>query len=228
MEGGRTVIIGRQGIDHYALPPLVSRIWRQLPCMFRWLTVHWNPFAPPASKRIGPVCLLRRGSRPNGGGLNAKHVDWNSNLVTNRGKLRCDYAKEHRESFTLLSETVNRNKRSAYTDILIITRTKPVLCDPHVSCFHKSCSIALYCGHRVLFHTHNWYNGTSFFICSTLLRHIIYGRFWGLVSQCQCLRLVIIGFSFPVRHKIMVQTNWNVLKVIHSMGVKDGRKMCHV
>jgi hypothetical protein len=54
------------------------------------------PFALPAPIRSGSVCLPeRRASRPDGGDLNAKHVDWNSRLITTRGRRLRDYANNH-------------------------------------------------------------------------------------------------------------------------------------
>ena len=61
------------------------------------------------------------------GDLNAKHVDWNSQLTTRRGKLLCDYAVENScLIFGPENRTTNPYNPSATPDVLDIAVTKDV------------------------------------------------------------------------------------------------------
>ena len=97
-QGGGTAILFRRDIDHYAVPvpdlkhleaTAIQTTFADRPVNI--LAVYLSP-CRPLIKRDLSACL--DGGLPflMEGDLNAKHVDWNSRLITTRGRLLRDYA----------------------------------------------------------------------------------------------------------------------------------------
>jgi hypothetical protein len=94
-EGGGTAIQVRRGIDHYAIwvPGLTQLEATAIHVMLangplKILAAYLSPSRPLIEADL-PACLsgvLRV--------LTAKHVDWNSRLITTRGRHLRDYAKD--------------------------------------------------------------------------------------------------------------------------------------
>ena len=96
--GGGTAILVRRGIQHYWVPvPSLTQlestaIHTELAGRpVKILAVYLSPSRPLIRADLD-VCF--GGGLPvlMAGDLNAKHVDWNSRLITTRGKLLRDYA----------------------------------------------------------------------------------------------------------------------------------------
>ena len=100
-EGGGTAILVRRGIDHYAIPvPGLT----QLEATARHVILTSGPvkilaaYISPARPLIEAdmsACLSGGLPVPMAGDLNDKHVEWNSRLITTKGRRLRDYANDH-------------------------------------------------------------------------------------------------------------------------------------
>jgi hypothetical protein len=130
-EGGRTAVLVRRGIDHYAVPVLgltqleATAIHIMLASgPLKIVAVYLSPSRPIVGSDLSacfgggfPVLIA--------GDLNAKQADWNSRLTTTRGKLLRDYASGN---YCLIygpdSPTTLPNISTATRDVLNIVNTQ--------------------------------------------------------------------------------------------------------
>jgi hypothetical protein len=100
-EGGGTAILVRRGKDHYAIPVHgltqleETAIYVLLASGLVKILAAYLSFSRPLIDADLSACLS--GGLPvlMVGDLNAKHVDWNSRLITTRGRRLRDYANDH-------------------------------------------------------------------------------------------------------------------------------------
>jgi hypothetical protein len=100
-EGDGTAILVRLGIDHHAVPvqglPHLEATAIQVMLAnkaVKFLAVYLSPFRPVIASDLS-ACL--GGGLPvlMAGDLNPKHVEWNSRLITKRGRILRDYADKN-------------------------------------------------------------------------------------------------------------------------------------
>jgi len=98
------------------------------------LVVYMSPSRPLLASEL-PACL--GGGLPvlMAGRLNAKHIEWNSRLVTKRSRLLRDYAdKNSRLIFGPTTPTSIPYKPSATPDVLDIVITKDPVTKVYLTC----------------------------------------------------------------------------------------------
>jgi hypothetical protein len=97
-EGGGTAILIRRSIHQYAIPvPGLTQL-EATPIYIIIYNINPGdlPFALPALIEADlSVCLSGGFPILMAGGMNAKHVDWNSRLITTRGRRLRDYANDN-------------------------------------------------------------------------------------------------------------------------------------
>ena len=130
-EGGGTAILGRRGIDHYAIrvPGLTQMEVTAIHVMLvsgpvKILAAYLSPSRPLIEADLS-ACLSGGLSVLMAGDLNAKHVDWNSRLITTRGRRLRDYTNDHScLIYGPNTPTTIQYNSSATPDILDIVITK--------------------------------------------------------------------------------------------------------
>ena len=133
-EGGGTAILVRRGIVHHAVPvPGITHLQAtpiQVTLASKPVTnvaAYLSPTRPLIASDLS-ACI--GGSLPvlMAGDLNAKHVEWNSRLITKRGRLLRDYADKN---FCLIhgpnTPTTVPYSSSATPDVLDIAITKDLV-----------------------------------------------------------------------------------------------------
>jgi hypothetical protein len=97
-QGGGKAILVRRGIDHQSVPVLGLQHLEATAIQVtmgsklgRILAVYLSPSRPLLATGLS-ACI--GGGLPvlMAGDLNAKHMEWNSWIITRRGRLLCDYA----------------------------------------------------------------------------------------------------------------------------------------
>ena len=133
-EGGRTAILVRRGVERYAItvPGLTqleaTAIHVMLACgPVKILAAYLSPSRPLIEADLsacpsGGLPVLMAGD------LNAKYLDWNSRLITTRGRRLRDYANEHScLIFGPDTPTTIPYNSSANSDVLDIVITKDLV-----------------------------------------------------------------------------------------------------
>lgn len=132
-EGGGTTVLVHCGMDQYAVPVQglkhleataihVMQASKPVKILAVFLSPSWPLFASDLSACLG-------GSLPTlmADDLNSKHVDWNSRLITIRGRLLRDYADENCLIYGLKTPTTLSYNSSATPDVLDIVLMKDLV-----------------------------------------------------------------------------------------------------